>query len=46
MIASGGKEFPKWRDCYDYFKKWSEKPNGNKESILEHVLKKIIATKQ
>ncbi|WP_425385046.1 IS5 family transposase [Wolbachia endosymbiont (group B) of Schoenobius gigantella] len=36
------KEFPKWRNCYDYFKKWSEKPNGNKESILERVLKKII----
>ncbi|WP_375316211.1 IS5 family transposase [Wolbachia endosymbiont (group A) of Colletes cunicularius] len=34
------KEFPKWRNCYDYFKKSSEKPNGSKESILERVLKK------
>ncbi len=34
------KEFPKWRNCYDYFKKWSEKPDVNKESVLELVLKK------
>ncbi len=34
------KEFPKWRNCYDYFKKWSEKPDANKESVLELVLKK------
>lgn len=40
------KEFPKRRNCYDYFKKWSEKPNGSKESVLERVLKKIVATKQ
>ncbi len=33
-------EFPKWRNCYDYFKKWSEKPDTAKESILERVLKK------
>ncbi|WP_338406819.1 IS5 family transposase [Wolbachia endosymbiont (group A) of Longitarsus flavicornis] len=36
------KEFPKWRNCYDYFKKWSEKPDANKESVLELVLKKIV----
>jgi len=35
------QEFPKWRSCYDYFKKWSEKPSVDKESILERVLKKI-----
>ncbi|WP_353274792.1 IS5 family transposase [Wolbachia endosymbiont (group B) of Hofmannophila pseudospretella] len=35
-------EFPKWRNCYDYFKKWSEKPDTAKESILERVLKKIV----
>ncbi len=34
------KEFPKWRNCYDYFKKWSEKPDADKESVLELVLKK------
>ncbi len=34
------KEFPKWRNCYDYFKKWSEKADANKESVLELVLKK------
>ncbi|WP_353284574.1 IS5 family transposase [Wolbachia endosymbiont (group A) of Lasioglossum fulvicorne] len=36
------KEFPKWRNCYDYFKKWSEKPDADKESVLELVLKKIV----
>ncbi|WP_410529770.1 hypothetical protein [Wolbachia endosymbiont (group A) of Longitarsus flavicornis] len=36
------KEFPKWCNCYDYFKKWSEKPNGSKKSVLERVLKKIV----
>jgi len=35
------QEFPKWRSCYDYFKKWSEKPSVDEESILERVLKKI-----
>lgn len=35
------KDFPKWRSCYDYFKKWSEKPSEDTESILERVLKKI-----
>ncbi len=34
------KEFPKWRNCYEYFKKWSEKPDADKESVLELVLKK------
>lgn len=34
------KEFPKWCNCYDYFKKWSEKPDADKESVLELVLKK------
>lgn len=33
-VASGAQEFPKWRSCYDYFKKWEDK-----ESILESVLK-------
>lgn len=35
------KEFPKWRNCYDYFKKWSKKPDERGESVLEIVLKKI-----
>jgi hypothetical protein len=35
------KEFQKWRSCYEYFKKWSERPNGSEESILERVLKEI-----
>jgi transposase len=35
------QEFPKWRSCYEYFKKWSEKQNGSEESVLERVLKKI-----
>ena len=35
------KEFPKWRNCYDYFKRWSKKSNEDRESVLEIVLKKI-----
>ncbi len=35
------KDFPKWRSCYDYLKKWSEKSSEGTESILERVLKKI-----
>ena len=34
-------DFPKWRTCYEYFKKWSERPETNSGSILEQVLKKI-----
>ena len=41
MIPS---DFPKWRTCYDYFQKWSEKrvdENGNQiDSLLEVALKK------
>ncbi|MFL3877088.1 hypothetical protein wTkk_001069 [Wolbachia endosymbiont of Trichogramma kaykai] len=33
------KEFPRWRNCYDYFKKWSKKTNEDGESVLEIVLK-------
>ncbi|WP_353287599.1 IS5 family transposase [Wolbachia endosymbiont (group B) of Gerris lacustris] len=36
------KEFPKWRNCYDYFKRWSKKPNEDRESVLEIVLKKLV----
>jgi transposase len=42
MIPS---DFPKWRTCYDYFQKWSEKRENEKgekiDSILEECLKKI-----
>lgn len=34
------KEYPKWEQCYYYFKLWKEKANGNSESILEQSLKK------
>ena len=41
MIPS---DFPKWRTCYDYFQKWSEKrvdENGDQiDSLLEASLKK------
>nr|WP_108784675.1 transposase [Wolbachia endosymbiont of Bemisia tabaci] len=36
------KEFPRWRNCYDYFKKWSKKTNEDRESVLEIVLKKLV----
>ncbi|MFT4313661.1 MAG: IS5 family transposase [Wolbachia pipientis] len=36
------KDFPKWRSCYDYLKKWSEKSSEGTESILERVLKKLV----
>ncbi len=36
------KAFPKWRNCYNYFKKWSEKPSIGEESILECVKKKLV----
>ena len=35
------KDFPKWRTCHHYFHCWSEKRDGQTESILEEVLKKI-----
>lgn len=35
------KDYPKWRTCYDYWQKWSEKKNSEEVSILEKVLKKI-----
>lgn len=35
------KDFPKWETVYFYFQIWSEKPEDNKDSILEAVLKKI-----
>ena len=34
------KEFPRWRNFYDYFKKWSKKTNEDRENVLEIVLKK------
>ena len=34
-------DFPKWRTCYEYFKKWSECADTDSDSILEQVLKKI-----
>ena len=35
------KEFPPWRSCYEYWRKWSEKREDGKESVLEEALKKI-----
>ncbi len=35
------KDFPKWRNCYEYFKIWSDKPIDGSDSVLEQVLKKI-----
>ncbi len=32
--------FPKWRTCYEYFRKWSERSSERSESILEQCLKK------
>lgn len=32
-------DFPKWRTCYDYWQKWSEK-RDNAPSLLEEALKK------
>ena len=36
------KEFPKWRSCYEYFKKWSIKPSPAEDSILDKVLKELV----
>jgi transposase len=33
------KDFPTWRTCYEYFRKWSEQRGGGR-SILEEALKK------
>jgi transposase len=33
-------EYPKWRSVHEYFSIWSTKREGEKESILEIVLKK------
>lgn len=33
------KDFPKWRTCYEYFRKWSESRN-DQLSLLEQALKK------
>lgn len=35
------KDYPKWRTCYDYWQKWSEKKDPQTPSVLEEVLKKI-----
>lgn len=34
-------DFPDWHSIYAYFRIWSEKPNKDKESLLEQILKKI-----
>jgi len=36
------KDFPKWRTCYEYFKKWSVKPSVTEDSILDTLLKKLV----
>lgn len=33
-------DFPTWRTCYEYFRKWSAKRPGNARSLLEEALKK------
>ena len=35
-------DFPDWRTCYKYFRQWSKRPDPEKESILEQVLKKSV----
>ena len=36
-------DFPDWRTCYRYFRQWSERPGPVKDSILERVLKNLLA---
>ena len=36
-------DFPDWRTCYKYFRQWSERPGPDEDSILEQVLKKMLA---
>lgn len=33
------KDYPKWRTCYEYFRKWSEE-RPDQLSLLEEALKK------
>src|SRR5882762_1889708 len=33
-------DFPTWRTCYEYFRKWSAQRKGNEPSLLEEALKK------
>ena len=35
------KDYPPWKSLHAYFRIWSEIPQGQKESILALVLKKI-----
>ncbi len=35
------KDFPRWRTCYEYFRKWSEAPHGQL-SLLEEAFKKVV----
>jgi len=35
------KEYPKWRSVHNYFLIWSTVPEGQSESIISQVLKKI-----
>ncbi len=37
------KSYPKWQRCYDYFGVWSKKKAHASESVLEQVLKKLVA---
>lgn len=36
------KDFPKWRTCYEYFKKWSAKGTVAEDSILDIILKQLV----
>ena len=35
------KDYPKWRSVHRYFQLWSDIPEGDTESILARVLKKV-----
>ena len=34
-------DLPDWRNVYAYFRIWSAKPDKDKDSLLEQILKKI-----
>lgn len=36
------KDFPKWRTCYEYFKKWSIKASAAEDSVLDIILKELV----
>jgi hypothetical protein len=40
MIPS---EYPKWHTIYAYFYKWNQRPSQGSSSVLERVLKNVLA---